>query len=99
MFIDVENVNINELVREKKVGTILEKIRVTPRGSRRTNFIFDSAKKELFDYTISDSTGALTVTIKEDTVLPTKGIATSSRAEQEVAPWIFCRQNSRFPHW
>lgn len=69
MFIDIENVNISELVREKKVGTSVDKIRVAPQGTG-ARIIFDSATPDLFDYTISDETGVLTVTIQENPTLP-----------------------------
>ncbi|RPH41836.1 MAG: hypothetical protein EHM86_03430 [Desulfobulbaceae bacterium] len=69
MFIDIENVNISELVREKKVGTSVDKILVAPQGTG-ARIIFDSAKPDLFDYTISDETGVLTVTIQENPTLP-----------------------------
>ena len=81
MFIDIENVNISELVREKKVGTSVDKIRVTPQGTG-AKIIFDSATPDLFDYTISDETGILTVTIQENPTLP-GAIATSSKASAE----------------
>ncbi len=77
LFIDIENVNISELIREKKIGTAVEKIRVTPQGTG-ARIVFDSAKPELFDYSISDSTGSLTVTIKENSDLPDKAAAASS---------------------
>lgn len=81
MFIDIENVNISELVREKKVGTSVDKIRVAPQGTG-ARIIFDSATPDLFDYTISDETGVLTVTIQENPTLP-GSIATSSKPSAE----------------
>ena len=77
MFIDIANVNITELIREKKIGTSVEKIRVIPQGTG-ARIIFDSAKPELFDYSISNSTGSLIVTIKENSDLPGKATAASS---------------------
>jgi type IV pilus assembly protein PilQ len=69
MFIDIENVNISELVREKRIGTSVDKIRVSPQGTG-ARIVFDSASSSLFDYSISHSSGPLVVTIKENPDLP-----------------------------
>ncbi len=69
MFIDIENVDVTELIREKQIGTAVEKLQVTAQGTgARISFV--SAKSELFDYTISNATGSLAVTIKENPGLP-----------------------------
>lgn len=69
MFIDVENVDISELIREKRIGTSVDKIRVSPQGNG-ARIVFDSATSELFDYSISNASGPLVVTIKENADLP-----------------------------
>lgn len=69
MFIDIENVDITELIREKRIGTAVDKLRVASQGTG-ARITFDSAKAEIFDYTISNATGSLAVTIKENPDLP-----------------------------
>jgi len=64
MFIDIEDVNISELVREKHIGTSVEKIRVAPKGSG-ARIVFDSKSDKLFRYTVAPSPGGLTVVIDE----------------------------------
>lgn len=77
MFIDIEDVNITELIREKKIGTVVDKVRVSPHDNG-ARIVFDSAKSELFEYSISNSTGSLTVTIKENPDLPNSASAINS---------------------
>jgi len=69
MFIDMENVDIAQLIREKRIGTSVDKIRVVQQGNG-ARFIFDSATSSLFDYTVADTSGQVVVTIKEDSALP-----------------------------
>ncbi len=64
MYIDIDNVAINELVREKKVGTSVAKIRVAPRGDG-ARIVFDSAEMELFKYSVAPSASGLDVVIDE----------------------------------
>ncbi len=64
MFIDIEDVDISELVREKHIGTSVEKIRVAPKGSG-ARIVFDSKSDKLFRYTVAPSPGGLTVVIDE----------------------------------
>lgn len=64
MFLDIEAVAINELVREKHIGTSVKKIRVAPRGSG-ARIVFDSATNELFAYTVTPSPEGLVVMIDE----------------------------------
>lgn len=83
MFIDVENVDIAELIREKRIGTSVDKIRVSPQGSG-AHIVFDSATSDLFDYSISNSSGPLVVTIKENANLPAQ--ATDSKNSSITKP-------------
>ena len=64
MFIDIKDVDINELVREKRIGTSVERIRVAPR-SGGARIVFDSASDELFRYTVTPSKDGLVVVIDE----------------------------------
>ena len=64
MFVDIEDVDISELVREKHIGTSVEKIRVAPKGSG-ARIVFDSKSDKLFRYTVAPSPGGLTVVIDE----------------------------------
>ena len=64
MFIDINNVNGSELVREKIVGTSLEKIRVATRGTG-VRIVFDSGQDGLFSYDIQTVPQGLMVTIDE----------------------------------
>lgn len=66
MFIDISDVSINELVREKKIGTSLDKIRVAPRGTG-ARIVFDSASEKLFDYDVVSTAGGIQVVIDEKT--------------------------------
>jgi type IV pilus assembly protein PilQ len=68
MFIDIEDVAINELVREKHIGTSVDKIRVAPRGNG-VRIVFDSATKELFKYTVAPTAAGLNVVIDESSQL------------------------------
>ena len=64
MFIDINNVNGSELVREKIVGTNLDKIRVATRGTG-VRIVFDSGQDGLFSYDIQTVPQGLMVTIDE----------------------------------
>jgi type IV pilus assembly protein PilQ len=66
MFIDVADVSISELVREKKIGTSLDKIRVSPRGTG-ARIVFDSASEKLFDYDVLSTASGIKVIIDEKT--------------------------------
>ncbi|MCK5517422.1 MAG: hypothetical protein KAI39_11150, partial [Desulfobulbaceae bacterium] len=64
MFIDIKTVDIKELVREKHIGTSVEKIRVAARGGG-ARIVFDSASANLFRYTVTPSLKGLVVVIDE----------------------------------
>ncbi len=68
MYIDIEDVAINELVSEKHIGTSVDKIRVASRG-KGVRIVFDSASKELFKYTVAPSPEGLNVVIDETSKL------------------------------
>lgn len=64
MFIDINNIDGSELMREKTVGTNLDKIRVATRGTG-VRIVFDSGQDTLFSYDIQTVPQGLLVTIDE----------------------------------
>ena len=64
MFIDINNIDGSELVREKLIGANIDKIRVASRGSG-IRIIFDSGQPNLFDYSVKSVPQGLLVTIDE----------------------------------
>jgi len=77
MFIDIDNVDVSQLIREKRIGTSVDKIRVVQQGNG-ARLIFDSASSSLFDYNVADKSGLIVVTIKEDPALPGQTAAAGS---------------------
>ena len=71
MFIDINDVDGSELVREKVVGTNLDKIRVATRGTG-IRIVFDSGQDGLFSYDIKTVPQGLLVTIDEKGLQATK---------------------------
>jgi type IV pilus assembly protein PilQ len=71
MYIDIKNVGVNQLVRDKQVGTSVAKVRVATRG-KGARIVFDSAAKELFTYTVVPSPSGLDVVIDETGFLAKK---------------------------
>jgi len=68
MFIDIADVDISELVREKHVGTSVDKIRVAPKGNG-ARIVFDSKSDKLFRYTVAPSPQGLSVVIDESSTV------------------------------
>ena len=64
MYIDITDVAINELIREKHIGTSVDRVRVAPRG-RGARIVFDSAQKDLFSYSVAPSEQGLRIVIDE----------------------------------
>ena len=64
MYIDIEDVAVNQLISEKQIGTSVDKIRVAPRGTG-VRIVFDSASQQLFKYTVAPSADGLNVVIDE----------------------------------
>lgn len=65
MYIDIEDVAINELANEKNIGTpSVSKIRVAPRG-KGARIVFDSATQDLFNYSVTPSKDGLSIVIDE----------------------------------
>jgi len=71
MFIDINNIDGSELMREKAVGTNLDKIRVATRGTG-VRIVFDSGQKGLFPYDIQTVPQGLLITVDEKPVEPGK---------------------------
>lgn len=69
MYIDIEDVSINELPRQKVIGTSVAQVRIASRG-KGVRLVFDSATKELFKYTVAPSPEGLAVVIDESTLPP-----------------------------
>lgn len=68
MYIDINNVDGSELVREKEIGLTVDKIRVATRGSG-VRIVFDSAEHDLFAYDIKTVPQGLLVTIQNKTAV------------------------------
>ncbi len=74
MFIDIQDVKINELAKEKQIGTSVSKIRVAPQKNS-IRIVFDSATSELFQYTVNPSPEGLSVVIDESQRAPSTSSA------------------------
>ena len=64
LYIDVNNVSGEELLREQNVGTILNRIRVAKRDSG-IRVVFDSSQDTLFSFKLSETENGLKLTITE----------------------------------
>lgn len=82
MYVDIEDVAINELVQEKTIGTSVDKVRVAKRGSG-ARIVFDSASQNIFSYTVAPSPEGLNIVIDETSSKKAKAktIATSPKQE------------------
>jgi len=63
MYIDINDVDGSGLVREKKVGTSVEKIRVATRASG-VRLVFDSSGEKLFSYAVKEDPQGLLISIE-----------------------------------
>ena len=84
MYIDIEDVAINELVPEKLIGTSVDKIRVAKRGTG-ARIVFDSASQKLFKYTVAPSTDGLDIVIDESNKTLSKAIAPSTKKDKPTS--------------
>lgn len=66
LYVDVNNVTGDTLIKEQKVGTALAGIRVAKRGSG-LRFVFDSSKGTLFPFQVSALRNGLEIRIQEAT--------------------------------
>lgn len=85
MFIDINDVKINELVKEKQIGTSVSKVRVSGKD-KGARIVFDSANPQLFKYTVTPTATGLDVIIDESSVAPapSKGQATEKSAASDT---------------
>lgn len=81
MYIDIDNVGSNELPKEKTVGTVVDKIRVSSKG-KAVRLVFDSLSESLFSYKVTPDPLGLKIVIdaSSDAASPkvSKGTAESS---------------------
>ncbi len=66
MFIDIKNISISQLLREKYIGTSVARVRVAPRGTG-ARIVFDSDSDQLFSYVIKETPSGLQVIVNEET--------------------------------
>lgn len=84
MYVDIEDVDINELVREKDIGTAVDKVRVATRGTG-ARIVFDSATSELFSYTVVPTATGLDVVVSEAVPLPAGEAARTTQQPADTA--------------
>ena len=87
LFIDINNINGAELVRELTIGTNIEKIRVATRGTG-VRIVFDSGQNGLFSYDIKTVPQGLLVIIDESSPvkIPKKdGDVKSAAANKDIS--------------
>jgi type IV pilus assembly protein PilQ len=87
MFIDINNVNGSELVREKAIGTSLNKIRVATRGTG-VRVVFDAGPDGLFSYDIKTVPQGLMVTINEKSIQASKNIKVATGNTKTAATGV-----------
>lgn len=86
MFIDINDINGSELVREKAIGTSIDKVRIATRGSG-VRIVFDSSQQDLFAYTVKTVPQGLLVTIAETKATKNAAITNNvAKTEKSAAP-------------
>ncbi|WP_458776085.1 hypothetical protein [Desulforhopalus sp. 52FAK] len=83
MYIDIEDVAINELIPEKKIGSSVDKVRVAKRNNG-ARIVFDSATQQLFSYTVNPFENGLKVVVNETgnkVIEPVQSIQASTVSE------------------
>ncbi len=81
MFIDISDVRINELAKEKKIGTSVAKLRVAPKG-KGVRIVFDSSGPQLFKYTVTPVATGLNVVVDETAGAQTLPQAKAANSEK-----------------
>ncbi|MFH0784641.1 MAG: AMIN domain-containing protein [Pseudomonadota bacterium] len=84
MYIDINDVKVNELIKEKHIGTSVAKVRVAPKG-KTVRIVFDSASTELFKYTVSPTPSGLDIVIDEAPIVPGQSQAKAQPAGKSQA--------------
>lgn len=64
MYIDIKNLNIDEVAKDRYIGSALDRIRVAKRNTG-ARIVFDSGLDELFKYDIATDPRGLVITIQE----------------------------------
>lgn len=82
MYIDITDVSVNELAKEKKVGTSVARVRVAPREKGSVRIVFDSASPELFKYSVTPVPEGLQVLV-EETAKAVASAAKGGKTEQK----------------
>ena len=72
MYVDLQDISITQIVREKEIGTTVTRMRVAPRGTG-ARFVFDAAGASLFAYDIAESEKGLAITVNEKSNIPEIG--------------------------
>ncbi len=85
MYVDINDIDGSELVREKVIGSVVDKIRVATRGSG-VRIVFDSAQKDLFSYDIKTVPQGLMVTVIESPLKPSPTKEATATVTDEKAP-------------
>lgn len=62
MYIDIDNVRSNELPKEKHIGGVVEKIRLSPKD-KGVRLVFDSATDTLFKYQVNTDPSGLKIVV------------------------------------
>lgn len=84
LIIDINDIDGSELVREKNIGSSIDKVRVATRGSG-VRLVFDSSQQELFTYDIKTVPQGLLVTIAEKIAAKTDTIAKNGAKTKKAA--------------
>lgn len=82
MFIDINDIDGSELIREKIIGSSIDKVRVATRGSG-VRIVFDSAQQNLFAYSVKTVPQGLLVTIAENNSATTSTITSSGKTTKK----------------
>lgn len=82
MYIDIDDVAVNELAKEKVVGTSVAKIRIASRDKGGVRLVFDSSTSDLFKYSVVPAPEGLKVIIDE-TARNTTAHAATDKNEQK----------------
>ena len=83
MYIDIEGVTVNELAKEKVVGTSVAKIRVAPKDKGGVRIVFDSASSELFKYSVVPVPEGLKIVIDEGSLKGPAAAAVGQKASSD----------------
>lgn len=84
LIIDINDIDGSELVREKNIGSSIDKVRIATRGSG-VRLVFDSSQQELFTYDIKTVPQGLLVTIAENIATKSDTIAKNGAKTKKAA--------------